>query len=224
MDQLSCQPFPEFILNVRWNYGNLQVVPYEWCCNGSVAERKGKQKSKTGDLHGNIGNDLVLQNLYYSSRHNRFWGEFPHHPKRQGHLSFPGQWPSACWSLQPCWNRETKYFSKLQEETFWHAWNLPENCIKIKSGELRVPHQHERSRHLYIFRVAGSTIKKLWVCGIKDGGGVGPPLWQRWLWERPDHLLSHALYVLADVHDGMQSSFVLFAILPITCCAHLKSY
>lgn len=167
---------------------------------------------------------FVQQNLDYSSCHKRLWEEFllPRHS--QGHLSFTSLWPSAGWRLQHRWNRETKYFSKLQEKTFWHAWNLPENCIKIKSGELRVPHQHERSRHLYIFWVAGSTIKKLWVCGIKDWGRSGPTLWQHWLWERPDHLLSHALDVLADVHDGMQSSFVLFVILPITCCAHLKSY
>lgn len=108
-----------------------------------------------------------------ASLQTRFRGEFVHYRLSQGHLSFTGLWPSAGWSLQHRWNRETKYFSKLQEKTFWHAWNLPENCIKIKSGELRVPHQHGRSRHLYIFRVAGSTIKKLWVCGIKDGGGVG---------------------------------------------------
>lgn len=186
--------------------GTIEVV-LSWICGGGE-----KIKNKRRFISFFFCNLFLFNRICIIKSHS------------QGHLSFTSPWPSVGLSLQHRWNRETKYFSKLQEKTFWHAWNLPENCIKIKSGELRVPHQHERSRHLYIFWVAGSTIKKLRVCGIKDGGRTGPTLWQRWLWERPDHLLSHALYVLADVHDGMQSSFVLFVILPITCCAHLKSY
>lgn len=91
----------------------------------------------------------------------------------QGHFSFIGLWLSTCLILQEHWNCETQYFSKLQEKTSWHAWNWPENGIKMKCGELWVPHQHGSTRHLFIFSVASSSIKKLWVYGIRQGGGVG---------------------------------------------------
>lgn len=155
-------------ITVIFTEGTVEVV-LSWICGGAVWG-VWKWRRFIGGFFFFLLFIFLEQTLDYSSCHKRFREEFLRHRHTQGHLSFTSPWPSAGWSLQHRWNRETKYFSKLQEKTFWHAWNLPENCIKIKSGELRVPHQHERSRHLYIFRVAGSTIKKLWVCGIKDGG------------------------------------------------------
>lgn len=41
----------------------------------------------------------------------------------------------------------------------------------MKCRKLWVPHQHNSTRNLFIFRVASSPIKKLWVYGIREGGG-----------------------------------------------------
>lgn len=156
----------------------------------------------------------------------------------QGHLSFTSLWLSARLIQRDRWNCEIQYFTTLQEKTFWHAWNLPENGIKIKCGELWVPHQCGSTRHLFIFWVASPSIKKLWVYGIKEG---------RWGWVGANTLAVLAMrkarspawscmHVYADVcsqacmkrtnvcftHETYKS--LIHVSLHITCCVCLCVY
>lgn len=56
-----------------------------------------------------------------------------------GHFSFNIMQLSMCLVHQYQWNRETQYFTMLQEKTSWHAWNLPENGIKWNVESYRSP-------------------------------------------------------------------------------------
>lgn len=68
-----------------------------------------------------------------------------------GHISFASLRLSAGLIQRDQQSCETQYFTVLQEKTSWHAWNLPDNGIKIKCGELWVPHHHGSTRHLFYF-------------------------------------------------------------------------